>query len=207
MSYYTTTYSGKRLSFTNPQSDQICLDDIFQALPQLCRFSGNTKYFYSVAQHSLNCYYVAKNFYQANIETQLACLLHDAAETYISDIPTDLKKLAREVRITEDTIMVVLWRKIFDEYCSKFKNNTEENLVDLIDKKLAVTEFDKLIGQDRSEWILTQEKVLPINNNKIPEVDFSERKIDSVRDEFSRTVIMLIDKLKKKYGSEIQKNS
>ena len=207
MSYYTTTYSGKRLSFTNPQSDQICLDDIFQALPQLCRFSGNTKYFYSVAQHSLNCYYVAKNFYQANIETQLACLLHDAAETYISDIPSDLKGYVDEktddmIWEIEENIISCIYDKIFPEYRQRHKilNNISKEIITLVDQRMLLTEYDLLIGGYRGDWALSNmPNLAEIDVEKIP-ILIGNYQISFIRKQFINVFNSLVDKMKVKYG-------
>jgi len=77
---FIQTYSGKRIDFENPDPDQIDIVDIAHGLSNLCRFSGQSKYFYSVAQHSFYVSLVCK-------ENKLQALLHDATEAYMADVP------------------------------------------------------------------------------------------------------------------------
>ncbi|MFC4230551.1 hypothetical protein ACFOW1_01525 [Parasediminibacterium paludis] len=50
------TYTGLYMNVFDPTPEMICIEDIAHALSHQCRFSGHTKQFYSVAQHS---YHVA----------------------------------------------------------------------------------------------------------------------------------------------------
>jgi len=79
------TASGKLVDLLNPQPNDIDFRDIGHALSHLCRFTGHTKYFYSVAQHSLMMAEIvshpARNY----------ALLHDAKEAFIQDLSTPLK--------------------------------------------------------------------------------------------------------------------
>ena len=80
------TYSGLILYYNTPTEDAISIIDIAHALSNICRFTGHTKEFYSVAQHSVlvsNC--------QNTLEEQRAGLLHDATEAYVNDLPSPLK--------------------------------------------------------------------------------------------------------------------
>ena len=88
MKFYT--YTGKMIDIKNPSKDAIDIIDIAHALSQICRAAGHFKHFYSVAQHSVNCLKEAqKRGYSEKLA--LACLLHDAQEAYLCDIPTPLK--------------------------------------------------------------------------------------------------------------------
>lgn len=99
------TYTGKQLDLSNPKPSQICIEDIAHALSQICRFAGNTNKFYSVAEHSC---FVSDCVLQ---KYKFSALLHDATETYISDIPTPLKKLIPEISVVEKKIAGVIARK------------------------------------------------------------------------------------------------
>ena len=68
----------------------VYIEDIAHALSLLCRGGGQLSYFYSVGQHSLNCAAEAKARGWSERQ-QLACLLHDASEGYISDIIRPVK--------------------------------------------------------------------------------------------------------------------
>lgn len=86
------TAGGRWVDLIDPQPETIELDDIAHALGNLCRFGGQCRTFYSVAQHSV---WVARTLeaegYSA--ECQLAGLLHDASEAYVVDVPRPLKQL------------------------------------------------------------------------------------------------------------------
>lgn len=79
------TFTGKRFHLLAPQPDEIDIVDIAHGLSNLCRFTGHTRDFYSVAQHS---FLVS---HQVPAELALTALLHDATEAYISDLSRPLK--------------------------------------------------------------------------------------------------------------------
>ena len=83
---YVETYTGKRIYFDNITINDISIIDIAHSLSQLCRFTGHTKEFYSVAQHS-----VLVSDAQTTLAEKRAGLLHDATETYLNDLASPLK--------------------------------------------------------------------------------------------------------------------
>ena len=85
-----TTFTGRHFDPMQIRTEDICIEDIAHALSLMCRGGGHLKYFYSVAQHSLNCSAEAKARGWSG-KLQLACLLHDASEAYISDIIRPVK--------------------------------------------------------------------------------------------------------------------
>lgn len=90
------TIGGHKMVVTAPQSRDVRITDIAHSLALQNRFLGHTKHPYSVAQHSLNCLLVARTFYSEYNEDNewlLQVLLHDAAEAYIGDIATPVKKV------------------------------------------------------------------------------------------------------------------
>lgn len=86
MGNWIGTNSGKKIDLDNPQADQVCLADIADGLSKLCRFNGQIKTFYSVAEHCLKVAALVPEKYK------LQAILHDASEAYICDIPTPLKR-------------------------------------------------------------------------------------------------------------------
>jgi hypothetical protein len=80
------TYTGKRFWPFDPRPSEVCIEDIAHALSHLCRYAGHTSRFYSVAQHSVH---VAR---YCSVDHQLQGLLHDAAEAYLVDIPSPVKR-------------------------------------------------------------------------------------------------------------------
>ena len=81
-----TTWSGRQIDFVNPSPDDVHIVDIATALSRECRYAGHASHFFSVAQHSVLCSRIVLP------ELAIEALLHDAAEAYIKDIPTPLKR-------------------------------------------------------------------------------------------------------------------
>src|SRR5437764_5017626 len=96
MEQWIMTYTGKNFHLLNPQPDEVDRVDIAHALSNVCRFTGHTKDFYSVATHSILCAEQArKDGMSAKI--QLYCLLHDGSETYLADVNAPLKAILGKV--------------------------------------------------------------------------------------------------------------
>tara|TARA_Y100001933_G_C18964251_1_gene549542 strand:+ start:91 stop:639 length:549 start_codon:yes stop_codon:yes gene_type:complete len=89
---FISTYSGTEFWPADPRQEEIKIEDIAHALSLLCRGNGHVKHFYSVAQHSLYCALEARKR-KLSPQVQLACLLHDGSEAYISDITRPVKRL------------------------------------------------------------------------------------------------------------------
>jgi 5'-deoxynucleotidase YfbR-like HD superfamily hydrolase len=83
------TFSGKRFYPLDPRPEDIRLMDIAHALSHVCRFNGHTRFFYSVAQHSVLVSLMGPE------DAAAARLLHDASEAYICDLPRPLKESLR----------------------------------------------------------------------------------------------------------------
>lgn len=96
------TYSGKAYWPLDPRVEDVCIEDIAHGLSMLCRYAGQTKWFYSVAEH---CVLVS---HMVPPELALEGLLHDATEAYCSDIVRPLKRAlpdyARIERLNDLTI-------------------------------------------------------------------------------------------------------
>ncbi len=84
------TYTGKIFDLLNPKPEMVCIEDIAHSLAYQCRYTGHTRFFYSVAQH---CVLMAENPDLPG--DPLKKLLHDAAEAYIGDIASPWKKLLK----------------------------------------------------------------------------------------------------------------
>jgi hypothetical protein len=80
------TYTGKRFHPFAPNPDDVCLEDIAHALSQTCRFGGMCRIYYSVAQHLHLCCGLLRK------DVGREALMHDAAEAYLVDLPTPIKR-------------------------------------------------------------------------------------------------------------------
>lgn len=79
------TSSGRLIWPFAPDPASIVITDIAHALSQICRFGGQTREFYSVAQHSVLVSQACGE------DDALWGLLHDASEAYLCDVPRPLK--------------------------------------------------------------------------------------------------------------------
>lgn len=82
---WIATYSGRRFYFEDPRAEDVCIEDIAHATSQICRFTGHTSRFLSVAEHQVNASYIVPP------EDALAALLHDGHEGYVHDVSSPLK--------------------------------------------------------------------------------------------------------------------
>ncbi|MES2149564.1 MAG: phosphohydrolase [Pseudomonadota bacterium] len=99
---YVSTFCGNRFYPLEPRIDRVSIEDIAHGLAYQCRFNGQTRQFYSVAQHSLVvCALVPPPL-------QLAALLHDAAEAYLGDMVKPLKVLLPEFAALEDKVSLII---------------------------------------------------------------------------------------------------
>lgn len=105
------TRSGKQFWLPEPSPYSIKLSDIAHGLSLVCRFGGQCKFFYSVAQHSINTALELKDLGQSE-RLQLLGLLHDASEAYICDIPRPLKQLLPEYKECEDKVMSAIYQAL-----------------------------------------------------------------------------------------------
>jgi hypothetical protein len=92
------TASGVYFDLAAPESAPVDVVDIAHALAHQCRFTGHTRRFYSVAEHSIHCSHLVPP------EDALAALMHDAAEAYIGDVSKPLKSMLPDYRALEKRI-------------------------------------------------------------------------------------------------------
>ena len=110
MQDYINTFSGKKFNPVDLQPESIDIRDIAHSLTFICRGNGQVKSYFSVAQHCINCAKEAKaRGYSKRV--QLAALLHDAGECYLSDVPRPFKHFLPEYHTYEDRILTAIYGK------------------------------------------------------------------------------------------------
>lgn len=109
-----TTYTGVSFDPVHPRAEDIRIEDIAHALSLICRGNGHVKTFFSVGQHCIHCAEeaIARGH---SPRVALACLLHDASEAYMSDVPRPFKPYLAEYRGFEDALMAVVYEKYLGE--------------------------------------------------------------------------------------------
>ncbi|WYW01680.1 deoxyribonucleoside 5' monophosphate phosphatase [Pseudomonas phage vB_PpuM-Voja-6] len=137
------THSGKRFELADPRPEMVCIEDIAIALARQTRFNGHCDRFYSVAMHS----YIISNHLPKHL--RLEGLLHDAAEAYIGDISSPLKKIIKahwpgfkafETRIEE---------VIFDALGVPLSNDP---MIKEYDLRMLAVEHRDLMPKTEHEW-------------------------------------------------------
>jgi hypothetical protein len=135
------TYTGKKFHPLDPRPEDICIEDIAHALALICRYNGHCKFPYSVAQHSLLMSWWGK----INDIDRRWLLLHDAAEAYISDVPSPIKPMLSEFSRIEHNIMEVI--------AAKFElGKPDMNFIKFADLAMLATEKRDVLNPGGPAW-------------------------------------------------------
>ena len=136
------TYTGIMFDPLNPNPELMDIRDIAHALSMLCRANGHFRSFYSVGQHSVNCAReAAARGYSRRV--QLACLLHDASEAYLSDVTRPVKQELPKYLEIEEPLQEMVWHK----YLGGGLSEEENRQVFAIDDDMLYHEFVALMDQ------------------------------------------------------------
>jgi len=134
------TFSGIMFDPLAPDRENINILDIAHALSLLCRANGHFQTFYSVGQHCINCALEAAAR-GCSLRVQLACLLHDGSEAYLSDVTRPVKQVLPKYLEIEAPLQDEIWRKWIGVLTEE-----ERRLVFEIDDALLGNEFTALMG-------------------------------------------------------------
>lgn len=86
------THNGLEIDMLDPRPEQIVLGDIAHALALTCRYGGHAPKFYSVAEHSIGVSGLLGQTHGPDVQMMRIGLLHDAAEAYLGDIISPMKR-------------------------------------------------------------------------------------------------------------------
>ncbi len=139
---YITTFTGKHFDPTAPDINLVDIRDVAHALSLTCRGNGHVKSFFSVGQHCLNCAReaVLRGYSK---RAALACLIHDASEAYMSDVPRPFKQVLPEYKESEERLLAMIYEKFLGSALSP----EEEALVKTIDDDMLYFDLRELLGE------------------------------------------------------------
>ena len=145
MGNYITTYTGFHFEPTDPDPELIRIEDIAHALSLICRGNGHVKTFWSVGQHCINC---AKEAWKRGLSNRmvLACLLHDASECYMSDIPRPFKKDLPEYQVHEGHLLDI----IYEKYLGSHLEPEEQKQLKEMDYAMLWYDLENLLNEIQS---------------------------------------------------------
>ena len=143
---YITTYTGKHFDPVYPEEDKIDIRDIAHALSLTCRGNGHVKTFFSVGQHCIHCALEAEaRGYSERLI--LACLLQDASECYMSDVPRPIKGILPEYKETEERLL----EQVYHKFLGSTLTDEEEALVKQIDNDMLYYDLLHLLNEASEE--------------------------------------------------------
>ncbi|KKN68080.1 hypothetical protein LCGC14_0455340 [marine sediment metagenome] len=138
---FILTYTGKMFHYDHIEPDSIDIRDIAHALSHLCRYTGHTSMFYSVAQHSL----LVSEKMPGGPADKLAGLLHDAAEAYVNDLASPLKRYI-EINSSYNNVYRSLHDRVLATVYAKYGVGLVPIDVVLYDRAACVFEAEGLLG-------------------------------------------------------------
>lgn len=143
------TVSGRKIEYESGINiDDEIVRDLCHAVGNICRFTGHSRAFFSVAQHSV---FVASLLPE---EYQLWGLVHDLHEGIIGDVAAPLKILLPEYNRIERKIQ----RQVYDYF--ELYDDNPPSWLEWADKAALVTEAALFVG-DTSKWQV-QEKPMDV---------------------------------------------
>ena len=139
---YITTYTGKHFDPAQPDREKIDIRDIAHALSLICRGNGHVKTFFSVGQHCIHCALEAEaRGYSPRLI--LACLLHDASECFLSDVPRPIKATMPQYKAVEERLL----RQVYVKYLGSALTDEEEKQVKQIDSDMLYYDLLNLLDE------------------------------------------------------------
>jgi hypothetical protein len=135
------TYSGRTVDLERPDFSRFDIEDIARPLAYQCRFVGNTRSFYSVAQHCVLTSELAPPAFAFD------ALMHDSEEAFTGDWPTPWK-----IRIGRPAIRDAV-APLKDALAARFGfRSPEPEVVKIADQRALATELRDLCAPHRLNW-------------------------------------------------------
>ena len=177
---YLKTYMGKRVDPIEVEAEDITLEDIAHALSLMCRGNGQVIHFYSVGQHCINCAKEAKAR-GWNVRLQLGCLLHDAAEAYMSDLITPIKVHMPKYYEIEERFL----KAVYEKFGLSDLSAQEWEMIMDVDRALLIYDLVELLKEPVPE---EGYKVV-----RLPDISF--RPFEEVEEEYKSLAKELLEQM------------
>lgn len=145
MADYITTFTKLHFTPLEPKPEEIEIRDIAHALSLMVRANGHFPKFHSVGQHCIECCEEAKARGLTR-RIQLACLLHDGSEAYLSDITRPVKKNLEKYRQIEKNLQDCIFEKYLGTLSEEESRAWKE-----IDDSILYYEFFHFMGEELME--------------------------------------------------------
>ena len=174
------TISGVLLDPANVCAEDIRLYDIAHPLSFNCRGVGQVRHFLSVGQHCINCAKEAEARGYSD-RLQLACLLHDGAEAYVSDVIRPVKVLLQNYVDLEQAFQDA----IYEHFGLGDLTPEETELIRIVD--------DDMLWNEAKVLFSLVEDLVPPPLATHPNYDV--RPFQDVEDEFTRMAETLLHRL------------
>ena len=130
--------SGKLFDFLDPHGSDFDVEDIAHGLAHVCRYAGQCRAFYSVAEHSI---LVADTVAEFGYEA----LLHDAAEAFIGDVTRPFKQLLPEYKRIEASVEDAIVKRFQLDPLSR-------NAVKQADLRVLAAEQEQIMAPGCADW-------------------------------------------------------
>jgi len=137
--------SGAWFDFGAPASSDFTIEDVAHGLANICRYAGQCRRFYSVAEHSILVSDTAVGF-------ELEALLHDAAEAFMGDITRPLKQMLPEYKKIENDVEAAILTKF--GLTAPIPMGVKD-----ADLRVLAAEQSQIMPQGTDEWVREQNVV------------------------------------------------
>lgn len=141
--------NGKPFWPLDPQMEDLEIEPIAHALSNQCRFTGHSKFFYSIAQHSLQM-----SYFDQTKKHGLKLLLHDASEAFLTDVSSPVKHHPSFwfYRQAEDRIQTMIYEKFTGDPIPPWG-------LEIFDEIMLATEARDLLSPLHPDWKFKQSPV------------------------------------------------
>lgn len=109
---WITTFSGRQFFITRATPDDIYIEDIAHGLSNICRYVGQCKEFYSVAEHAVR---MAEMAWSPSMK--FLALMHDSPEAYLNDLSSLIKDCLPVYKEMEGYLHNVIFDKYGIKHC------------------------------------------------------------------------------------------